>query len=97
MFRISAGKISVFRSGIVPQKTEPEIKFLLPVKQAIPAASNGVLRPTSHGSHREPDAKIALCGLAASSGGIEPKENKNLSTGTVVHTSRSLYAEKSSF
>ena len=41
--------------------------------QAIPAASDGVLRPTSHGSRCEPDAKIALCGLAASSGELNPR------------------------
>ena len=45
--------------------------------QAIPAASDGVLRPTSHGSRCEPDAKIALCGLAASSGVLNPRRKKN--------------------
>ena len=48
--------------------------------QAIPAASNGVLRSTSHGSHREPDAKIALYGLAASSGVLNPRRIKRTSS-----------------
>ena len=44
--------------------------------QAIREASLTVLRPTVHGSETSRTQKPSLCGLAASSGVLNPRENK---------------------
>ena len=44
--------------------------------QAIREASLTVLRPTVHGSETSRTQKRSLCGLAASSGVLNPRENK---------------------
>ena len=46
--------------------------------QAIREASLKVLRPTVHGSETSRTQKRFLCGLAASSGVLNPRENKNV-------------------
>ena len=46
--------------------------------QAIREASLTVLRPTVHGSETSRAQKRSLCGLAASSGVLNPRENKNI-------------------
>ena len=45
--------------------------------QAIREASLSVLRPTVHGSETSRTQKRSLCGLAASSGVLNPRENKH--------------------
>ena len=46
--------------------------------QAIREASLPVLRPTVHGSKTSRTQKRSLCGLAASSGVLNPRENKEI-------------------
>ena len=46
--------------------------------QAIREASLTVLRPTVHGSETSRTQKRSLCGLAASSGVLNPRENKSV-------------------
>ena len=46
--------------------------------QAIRAASYAVLRPTEHGSFPSRTQKRSLCGLAASSGVSNPRDESNI-------------------
>ena len=52
--------------------------------QAIREASLTVLRPTVHGSETSRTQKRSLCGLAASSGVLNPRENKVFAFGQAI-------------